>query len=164
MRRSVQRQNQRQNQRQSRRQNQRQHNLYGGIPLFTTLKDKLKGEPKVVCTDKQFLYKNTCVEQCPEGTHGDTDCTPHECVSGTRDGFLNSRRAASCRAAKAAKAAFLKKRYDISKAYVIAYEAAMPANGAPPTDAELAKVEKAEEKLESANDSLEQSADNLNPV
>lgn len=155
MRRSVQRQNQKQNQRQSRRQTQQEQYLYGGVPLFANLKEKIKGEPKVVCNDGEFLYKNACLAQCPEGTHGDTDCTPHECVSGTRDGFLNSRRSASCRAAKAAKAAFLKKRYEISKAYVVAYEASMPANGAPPTDAELAKVEKAEEKLENANENLE---------
>lgn len=154
MRKSLQKQNQRQTQRKS----NRQYTSYGGTPSFAGLKDKFKTEPKVVCAENQYLYKNKCVEQCPEGTHGDTDCTPHECVSGTRDGFINSKRSASCRAAKAAKAAFLKKRYDISKAYVLAYEAAMPANGAAITDAALAKIESAEEKLETANEKLEEAA------
>jgi hypothetical protein len=154
MRKSVQKQNRRQNQRKS----YRQYTTYGGNPSFAAFKDKFKSEPKVVCAENQFLYKNTCVEQCPEGMHGDVDCTPHECISGTRDGFLNSKRSASCRIAKATKAAYLKRKYDNYKAFVTSYEATMPKDGSAPTDAALAKVENAEERLDAANEKLDDSA------
>jgi hypothetical protein len=151
MRKSVQKQNKRQNQRKS----FRQYTSYGGNPSFAALKEKFKTEPKVVCAENQYLYKNKCVEQCPEGTHGDTDCTPHECISGTRDGFFNSKRSASCRVAKATKAAYLKRKYDHYKSFVTAYESTMPKDGAAPTDAALAKIERAEETLETAIEKLE---------
>jgi hypothetical protein len=154
MKKSLQQQNRKQNQRRSRRQ----YNSYGGTPSLAGLKGMFKSEPQVVCPDGQFLHKKTCVTQCPEGTHGDTDCSPHECVSGTRDGFFNAKRAAACRTAKAVRTAYLRKKYQICKNFVTEYEAAMPANGAPPSDAALAKLETADTKLEAANDNLEQTA------
>lgn len=124
-------------------QKQSRRRLIGGIPLFS--KDS---KPKVVCNEDEFLHKGACVKTCPVGYHGDKDCTPYECVSGAPDGFLNSKRSAACRKAKEVKAAFLKKRYEIAKKYVDAYEAAMSKSGATPSGAALAKLDNLDAEMD----------------
>ena len=99
------------------------------------------------CAKDQFLSEGKeCVTNCPEGTHGDENCHPHECVSGRRDSLYNRARAASCVKGRAlkeftasklndlteftkskaqlAKAKWQKERYEWSKRYVAIYEAA----------------------------------------
>ena len=99
------------------------------------------------CIDGQFLNDGKeCVTVCPEGSHGDTNCHPHECVSGRRDSMYNRARAASCVKGRAlkeftssklhdlseftkskatlAKEKWQKERYEWSKNYVNLYEAA----------------------------------------
>ena len=139
----MQNQIRRQSRQRRNQQKQRSRRLIGGIPLFSN-----DTTPKVVCKEDEFLHKGACVKSCPVGYHGDKDCTPYECISGAPDGFLNSKRSATCRKAREVKAAFLKKRYDISKKYVDAYEAAMPKSGASPTGAALAKLDNLDAEMD----------------
>lgn len=118
-----------------RQRNRRSNTKRGG--LFNT----------PTCPEGQFLNDGReCVTECPEGSHGDTNCHPHECVSGRRDSWFNRTRAASCVKARAlkeftssklhdlseftqskatlAKKKWQKERYEWSKRYVEKYEAA----------------------------------------
>lgn len=98
------------------------------------------------CVEGEFLSNGQCVKDCPVGTHGDTNCLPHECVSGAPTGYYNRLRAASCVKGRAlkeftvskvhdlseftkskaelAKQKWQKERYEWSKRYVDLYEAA----------------------------------------
>ena len=118
-----------------RQRNRRSHTRRGGLFSSPT------------CPEGQFLNDGKeCVVECPEGSHGDTNCHPHECVSGRRDSWYNRTRAESCVKGRAlkeftssklhdlssftkskaqlAKAKWQKERYDWSKRYVEKYEAA----------------------------------------
>jgi hypothetical protein len=109
-------------------QRRRSQNRRGGLFEFLSTPD---------CAEGLFLSEGKCVTaaKCPDGTHADTNCVPHECVSGTRDGWLNAPRAAACRAARKigeftkskatlAKQNWQKFRYEQCKQYIALYEAA----------------------------------------
>ena len=108
-----------------RQQNRKSHTRRGGLLFNST-----------TCAQDEFLHNGKeCVKTCPEGYHGDTDCHPHECVSGAKSGWYNKTRAASCKAARnvgdftkskaqLAKAKWQKERYEWSKRYVAMYDAA----------------------------------------
>jgi hypothetical protein len=99
------------------------------------------------CAEGEFLNDGKeCLTVCPEGSHGDTNCHPHECVSGRRNSAYNRARAAACVKGRAlkeftasklndladftkskatlAKEKWQKERYEWSKRYVDLYEAA----------------------------------------
>jgi hypothetical protein len=118
-----------------RHRNRRSHTRTGGLFSSPT------------CPEGQFLNDGKeCLTVCPEGSHGDTNCHPHECVSGRRDSWYNRTRAASCVKGRAlkeytssklhdlteftqskaqlAKAKWQRERYEWSKRYVELYEAA----------------------------------------
>lgn len=118
-----------------RHQNRKSHTRRGG--LFWN---------NPTCAENEFLSDGKCVTECPEGSHGDTNCHPHECVSGLRKSPYNRARAAACVKGRAlkeftasklndltdftkskaqlAKAKWQKERYEWSKRYVAMYEAA----------------------------------------
>jgi len=84
--------------------NRRSHTRRGGLFSSPT------------CPEGQFLNDGKeCVVECPEGSHGDTNCHPHECVSGKRDSWYNRTRAVSCRKARALKEFTSSKLHDLSE-------------------------------------------------